>query len=53
MSETTHVFCVHEDLVSDWEDILATIDPDGGNFETVANKQVDDVFVNKNASLLD
>jgi hypothetical protein len=53
MSETTHVFWVHEDLVSDWEDILATIDPDGGNFETVANKQVDDVFVNENESLVD
>ena len=53
MSETTHVFWVREDLVSDWEDILATIDPDGGNLETVANPKVDDVFVNENASLLD
>ena len=35
MSETTHVFWVREDLVSDWEDVLATIDPDAGNLETV------------------
>ena len=33
MSETTHVFWVREDLVPDWEAILATIDPDGGNIE--------------------
>ena len=53
MSETTHVFWVHEDLVTDWEAVLATIDPDGGNFETIANPKVDDVFVNENESLLD
>lgn len=53
MSETTHVFWVREDLVSDWEAMLATIDPDGGNFETVANEQVDNVFVNENESLVD
>lgn len=35
MSETTHVFWVREDLVSDWEAVLATIDPDAGNLETV------------------
>lgn len=35
MSETTHVFWVREDLVSDWESILATIDPDAGNLETI------------------
>lgn len=35
MSETTHVFWVKEDLVSDWESILATIDPDAGNLETI------------------
>lgn len=53
MSETTHVFWVREDLIGDWEAMLATIDPDGGNFETIANDQVDDVFVNENASLVD
>lgn len=53
MSETTHVFWVREDLVSDWEKMLATIDPDGGNFETIGNPQVDDVFVNKSESLVD
>lgn len=35
MSETTHVFWVKEDLVSDWESVLATIDPDAGNLETI------------------
>lgn len=35
MSETTHVFWVREDLVSDWEAVLATIDPDAGNLETI------------------
>lgn len=35
MSETTHVFWVREDLVSDWESVLATIDPDAGNLETI------------------
>lgn len=53
MSETTHVFWVREDLVPAWETVLATIDPDGGNLETVANPKVDDVFVNENESLLD
>lgn len=53
MSETTHVFWVREDLIGDWEAMLATIDPDGGNFETIANDQVDDVFVNENESLVD
>lgn len=38
MSETTHVFWVREDLVTAWEAILATIDPDGGNFETKPGK---------------
>ena len=53
MSGTTHVFWVREDLVPAWETVLATIDPDGGNLETVANPKVDDVFVNENESLLD
>lgn len=35
MSETTHVFWVREDLVSNWESVLATIDPDAGNLETI------------------
>ena len=38
MSETTHVFWVREDLVSDWEaDILSVIDPDG---EGIAEENV-------------
>jgi hypothetical protein len=35
MSETTHVFWVKSDLVAAWERVLATIDPDAGNLETV------------------
>lgn len=30
MSETTHVFWVKSDLVTEWEGILSTIDPDAG-----------------------
>lgn len=37
MSETTHVFWVKSDLVSEWESLLATIDPDGGSL-TANNK---------------
>lgn len=46
MSETTHVFWVHEDLVSDWEKVLESIDPDGGNLETIPGK-VDGNFSNE------
>ena len=35
MSETTHVFWVKSDLVGQFETLLATIDPDGGNLMTV------------------
>lgn len=35
MSETTHVFWVREDLVEDWEEVLAAIDPDAAGFETI------------------
>ena len=39
MSETTHVFWVHEDLVSDWETkVIAAIDPDAAGFETKPGK---------------
>ena len=40
MSETTHVFWVKNDpaLIAAWEAKLATIDPDGGNLETVPGK---------------
>ena len=44
MSETTHVFWVKSDLVEAWEEVLATVDPDAGNLETVvvkANKRFD------------
>lgn len=38
MSETTHVFWVREDLVEDWEEVLAAIDPDAEGFETKPGK---------------
>ena len=34
MSETTHIFWVKSDLVSDWETALAPIDPDEAGFNT-------------------
>lgn len=52
MSETTHVFWVREDLVSDWEDVLATIDPDAEGFDTVTNSYVADTYANKSESLV-
>ena len=44
MSETTHVFWVREDLVADFEAVLAAIDPDGGSIdaENIAPSLVDD-----------
>lgn len=50
MSETTHVFWVKQEFDKDgnatgvlkaWEDLLATIDPDGGNLETIEAPQSD------------
>lgn len=46
MSETTHVFWVKNDLVEAWEAKLAAIDPDGGDFNTVAGK-VDGTYSNE------
>lgn len=52
MSETTHVFWVKSDLVSDWETKLATIDPEGDglntNQETVAT--IDNVDVHRSTN---
>lgn len=42
MSETTHVFWVKSDLVTDWETELANIDPEGDGLDT-AKKQVAEV----------
>lgn len=39
MSATTHVFWVKEDLVADFEALLAAIDPDGGTLETIVVPQ--------------
>lgn len=46
MSETTHVFWVKNDLVAKWEEVLAAIDPDGGNFNTKAGK-VEGIYSNE------
>ena len=48
MSETTHVFWVKADLVNAWEAILAAIDPDAGNLNTIVVKE-DKRFNNKKA----
>lgn len=50
VSETTHVFWVREDLVDEWEGILAAIDPDAAGFETIPG-EVDGNF--NNESLID
>ena len=52
MSETTHVFWVREDLVADFEDALAAIDPDAAGLETVA-VVADKVYTNKKKSLVE
>jgi hypothetical protein len=53
MSETTHVFWVKKDLVSDWEKkIIAAIDPDAEGFNTIAGK-VEGNFSNKAESLVE
>lgn len=53
MSETTHVFWVHEDLVSDWEtNVIAAIDPDAVGFDTIPGK-VEGTFSNEAESLVD
>ena len=48
MSETTHVFWVKSDLVAAWEAVLAAIDPDAGDLNTVVVK-ADKRFNNKKA----
>ena len=48
MSETTHVFWVKSDLVNAWEAVLAAIDPDAGDLNTVVVK-ADKRFNNKKA----
>ena len=48
MSETTHVFWVKSDLVAAWEAVLAAIDPDAGNLNTIVVKE-DKRFNNKKA----
>lgn len=47
MSETTHVFWVKSDLVEDWEIAIAGIDPDGGDFKTITNSYVGNVYSNE------
>ena len=48
MSETTHVFWVHSDVVADFEAALATIDPDGA---AVAPKNVKKSLVDRVSDL--
>lgn len=51
MSETTHVFWVKSDLVKEWEIALKTIDPDGGELDTVTVNADAKVYNNKKKSL--
>jgi hypothetical protein len=53
MSETTHVFWVKSDLVSEWEGILATIDPDAAGLNTVVVNEEKKVYANKKQSLVE
>lgn len=59
MSETTHVFWVKSDLVTDWEKAIAGIDPDGDStaeapkFNTLVNPHVEGVSANKSTSLVE
>ena len=53
MSETTHVFWVKNDLVEEWEGILATIDPDAEGLNTVTVNADKKVYANKKQSLVE
>ena len=53
MSETTHVFWVKNDLVEEWEGILATIDPDAEGLNTVTVNADKKVYANKKKSLVE
>lgn len=51
MSETTHVFWVRHDLVTNWENLLKTIDPDGDqSLDTIVDTRKG---VNKTKSLVE
>ena len=53
MSETTHVFWVKSDLISDFEKVLKTIDPEGDDtLETTVGK-VETTYTNKKKSLVE
>lgn len=47
MSETTHVFWIKSDLVDEWEDAIASIDPDAEGFTTITNSFVTGTYSNK------
>ena len=54
MSETTHVFWVKSDLISEWEAALQTIDPDGDkNLNTAEVVPGKKVYNNKKESLVE
>ena len=53
MSETTHVFWVKNELVAEWEEILAEIDPEGDGLATITNSYVADTYANKSESLVE
>lgn len=53
MSETTHVFWVKSDLVEDWEDILAEIDPESDSSFNTIEVEADKRYNNKAKTLED
>lgn len=52
MSETTHVFWVKSDLVEDFEEMLATIDPDATGLDTISIVE-DKIYANKRKSIVE
>lgn len=53
MSETTHVFWVKNDLITDWENALAEIDPDAAGFNTETPVVGKKMYNNKKQSLVE
>ena len=51
MSATTHVFWVKSDLITNWENKLATVDPDASGLNTITNSYVTGVYANKSEEL--
>lgn len=53
MSETTHVFWIKNDLITDWENALAEIDPDAEGLNTETPVEGKKMYNNKKQSLVE